>query len=183
MRPDIYAEVGISSDPPEVEDGMFLRGQPLSQAMPEVLDFAVTHTPERPPRHFLELTIPVWSSQLHAAVSAGGAHNIDAYPATLRNTKKRLQWGGYFAVNIVGLLACAEMSISEFEVITERPSGVPYAKFDRLVLDSSLIKGVHIFRLAQDPGLLIITDHIVDALKRAAPTDGWGINFFPVEHA
>jgi hypothetical protein len=179
IRPDLYAEHGIDQEP-DIEDGIFLTGRRFRTKLRMPLAFQVSHSADDPPKHFLEQTIPVWSTMLHQAILGAGIRNLDAYEAVLQNRKARKNWHSYLAINIIGMAACADMRKSEFDVIATLPSGVKYAKFDKLVIKASLIPKLHLFRLAQDPGCVIASERFVEALDESPPEAGWGIDTYPV---
>jgi hypothetical protein len=183
IQPDIHAEYGIKTYPADVESGLFLRGIPCTPSFTVPLSFEVSNPAGAPPRHFVGSSVPVWSSRFLETVTSVGVRNVDAYQAVLKNPAEKLQWSDYHAINIIGLLACADMNASEYGVIVPSADGVPYVNFHRLVIDPSGIMGVDIFRIAQDPGIIIASQRIITALKATAPGNGWGISAFPVELA
>ena len=54
---------------------------------------------------------------------------------------------------------------------------MPLVAFNQVALDSEKIRGLRLFRLAEDPTILIIDDIIKSALKQNRPEEGWGVMF------
>jgi hypothetical protein len=107
--------------------------------------------------------------------------NFDCYDAIIRTEKSGLEWNEYFAVNVLGIVKCAEMVKSKFTKIADSPGGVALAGFHKLVLDSTKTRDIAFFRLAESPGTLLAHEHIVAAMKKLPRPGGWGITAIPVE--
>jgi len=113
-----------------------------------------------------------------------GVNNFQAFPAELFNPetgKKRLE---FYLFNVIGLLKAVNLDKSDFDVLMPASSdGVDtvLAAFHKIVLDSKKTMEMKMFRLAEDPGTLIIHEEIVDALSNNRPENGWGIDVIEVE--
>ena len=57
----------------------------------------------------------------------------------------------------------------------EKGKILPLIAFDTLVLDSTKIGEERMFRLAEDPTLIIIEQSVRDAIMNNRPEGGWGI--------
>lgn len=89
------------------------------------------------------------SERLHRTLVAFGVDNLDAYPAELFDPDDEQNIPGYVAVNVIGLIAAADMQKS---IATVHPGGaVIDVSFDQLVIDEAKARGALMFRLAENP--------------------------------
>ncbi|GHH04791.1 hypothetical protein [Comamonas sp. JC664] len=51
------------------------------------------------------------------------------------------------------------------------------------MLDGTKPRGLHLFRLAEDPSVLVIDKSVKTALKKHRPEAGWGIVFEELDAA
>jgi hypothetical protein len=96
------------------------------------------------------------------AIAATGADNLDIYPAVLEDRQNGRRFD-YSAVNIVGLVAAADLNSSEWENL-DGPA-ILDTHFDSLVVDESKAAGHLIFRLAEDSSAIIVHEKVKDALE------------------
>ena len=95
----------------------------------------------------LDVSGLVLSERLYRTIVEFGVDNLDAYPAVLIDTETKERFTGYYAVNVVGLIAAADMQKS---VATVQPGGpVIDVAFDQLVIDDAKARGALMFRLAE----------------------------------
>ena len=95
---------------------------------------------------------------LVAALAAGGVDNVDTYDAVVREPDGSKAYTNYKAVNVVGLVAAADMARS---TATVHPGGpVIDVEFDELVLDPSRARGALIFRLAEATASIFVHDRL-----------------------
>lgn len=89
----------------------------------------------------------VLSELLYRTIVDFGVDNLDAYSAVMVDTETKERFTGYYAVNVVGLIAAADMKQS---VYTVQPGGpVIDVAFDQLVIDAAKARGALMFRLAE----------------------------------
>ncbi|NOJ91478.1 hypothetical protein HMI51_00750 [Corallococcus coralloides] len=72
------------------------------------------------------------------------------------------------------------MQQSSFTTLMEAATeGVdaPRVSFENIVLDGTKSRGLHMFRLAESPSVLVIDESVKAALKENRPAEGWGIVF------
>jgi hypothetical protein len=177
VMPDMYADFGVTDDPVP-RPGLFMLGQPFTQALPEPVVFPVDNTDEHPPRGMEGISVPVWSGALLRCLQGAGVDNLQVFHATLRNDAGR-EWRDYFAVNVLGAVSCMAKS-TEATKVAERPSGMQFAKVHKLVINPARAAGLELFRLAESPTLLLMHQRLFDVLQKNAPPDGWGLSARPV---
>jgi hypothetical protein len=109
------------------------------------------------------------------AFRAAGVDNFQAFPAVLAGRGAE-EWKDYFAINVLGKVAAADLSSSRFVEIGKYPSGLPCLGFQKLVVDPSRTHGFYLFRLAEDILQILLHDRVLKSLVAMAPTGGWGIH-------
>ncbi len=152
------------ADWPYVEDADFDMGTRISVPVPKPLEFVLEplnpksdqHGPEMPA--LFKIPVPLFRDDLLAAMAAGGVDNLDAYDAVVREPDGSKAYTNYKAVNVVGLVAAADMARSK---ATVHPGGpVIDVEFDDLVLDPSRARGALIFRLAEATASIFVHDRL-----------------------
>lgn len=107
--------------------------------------------------------ILLFSSRMLEAVAAAGVDNLDCYDAVIRETASGKTWSEYKAVNIVGVVACADLAKSKWTA----PSGSPLvdADFDSLAIDDRKTGGALMFRLAECITAIVIHENVKRSLE------------------
>ena len=184
IKPDVYSAASILQEPSIVGfDETFMTGSRLAQAPPTRMIFRSNYDAHDPPRAFVGMSIPLWSDKLIKVLHDTGVNNFHVYDATITGDAG-VQWLSHHAVNILGLLAVANTSKSRVTKISGNPSGGPQLmRFHELVMDTEKALGLDLFRLAEDPSEIVVSQRVVDALKADPPTEGWGISAFPIEES
>lgn len=184
IQPDIYSNFGILDEPEFSEPSTsFLRGSIINDPIELPMRFTSNFTQEESPGSFIGSSIPLWSRELREFFANAGIDNVQYFDAILRNDELGLEWSDHKAVNIIGLVACADLTKSVYIEITKSPSGVPFAHFSDLVIDSSKTGDLSIFRLAENPSKLLIHERIFELVMNNRPANGWGISIIPVEES
>jgi len=98
------------------------------------------------------------------ALRRGGVDNIDTYPAILHDSVNGRQFR-YLAVNILGLVAAADLSKSRWRNFDGAARLDTH--FETLVVDPDSARGQLMFRLAEDTGTIIVHANIKQALESA----------------
>ena len=91
-----------------------------------------------------------------------GVDNLDTYNATIFDPDNGETYNNYSAVNIIGLVAAADMQASDKTI----HDGVPLidVDFDHLVLDESKVKNYTIFRLAEKTTAILVREDLKNHL-------------------
>ena len=184
IRPDIYYDYRLSAPiSPLPAHVSFLRGARISEPIERPIIFASQFSAENPPKPFAGMMIPLWSDELVETFRACGVDNFDCYSAVIRAKNEETEWSGYCAVNVLGLVAGANMAKSEYIPIMSTPGGAPYAGFTKLVLDADKVGTLALFRLAEDPEFIVVHERVIEALKHRPRAGGWGITARKIESA
>lgn len=100
--------------------------------------------------------LTLYHDNLKNALQQQGVDNVDYYPVTLRDQNTGEVEGGYWLVNIIGLLDCVDMNKSK---VKWWPSGRGF-NFLSMVIDEAKTKGAKLFRLKDDPTKVIINEEL-----------------------
>jgi hypothetical protein len=154
LQPDIFARYV-----PQLSSGLsericFNTGAPIADEMPSPLVFTTGHSSKDPPKGMHGLRFPVLSNAFIGALQQVGIDNLQCFPAELRSNKDGTVWNGYQVVNIIGLVAAANLEKSQSTHIIDRPEedALPLMAFDDLKIDHARAAGYLLFRLAESPG-------------------------------
>lgn len=118
------------------------------------------HGPELP--EYFVGTIPLFRIDLLDAFARAGVDNLDLYDVVIRDPDDGRTHSNYKAVNIIGVIAAADMKKSNATVHTGGP--VIDVEFDELVVDESKPRGALIFRLAEATGTILVHERLRDHL-------------------
>lgn len=107
----------------------------------------------------------VMSDAMIAALMAGGVSNLQCFNALLVDPFSAVERSDYKVVNIVGVIAAADLDKSVY-----RAYGTPLfdVEFDSLVIDESKARGALMFRLAENISGIIIHEQVKAALENAS---------------
>jgi len=181
LEPGIHELYGIADYPQLPDDVSFLTGRPIATALPGPLVFAVNHPKGETPKHLLGMQVPVVSDLLLQAMAASGIDNFQIFPALLRSAGTGEQWSGYHAFNAIGLIDATDMRGSKYEEIMAGNDEVPaLLDFETLVIDGSRTRNLLLFRLAQNPGAMLVHERVRSELRQRKPPGGWGFTMFEV---
>jgi hypothetical protein len=152
----------------------FWKGARIDSPVPEPLQYklkrlrrdADDHAPFMPST--LGTRIPLFRDDLIASLRACGVDNLDLYAATVSDPEDGTVHENYKAVNILGLVAVADLQASRY--VTH---GAPVADvdFDALVVDESKARGLLMFRLAESVNAVLVHEKVKDRLTQAGFDD------------
>ncbi|MFK8017515.1 MAG: hypothetical protein AB8G17_18980 [Gammaproteobacteria bacterium] len=96
------------------------------------------------------------------ALGKAGVDNLELYPAELTDPTSGDTFSDYKAVNILGLVACADLGKSDWQA----PSGsaIIDVDFDSLVIDENKTRGLTLFRLAECVSAIMVHESVVEQL-------------------
>ena len=109
--------------------------------------------------------ILLFRDDLIKAIESAGVDNLDCYDAVLIDPVANVRYENYRAVNIIGLVAAADLSKSEYSA----PSGVPLidTDFDSVVIDEEKAMGLLMFRMAECLSAIVIHEKVKQHIERA----------------
>lgn len=180
--PNIYAPLSAESWPHGLPTDIdFRSGAAISAPVQGPLIYESSYTSSDQLQHFESELAPLMSERLVDALLSAGVSNLQLFPAQVSNKSANKTWLGFHTVNIIGVISCASpRSVST--IIAVRPDGVtPLAIFDRLLINVARTGGADMFRLAESPGTILVSNRVIDRLRLSAPEGGWNITAYPVE--
>lgn len=121
------------------------RGSKLADSIPNVLGFLIV------------------SDKLRRLLDKHSGADIEFLPVRVRNHQGRLVKARYFIANVLGTTACVDRELSDFDMGAIDKEHASH--FRRLVLDESRIGADQkLFRLSEQPGLILAREDLVDEL-------------------
>ncbi len=154
-----------------IEDGIdfdgvksWALGKPFNAQLPNPI--SVTLAPiggfsGKPPEMFDEYMC-LMSAKMIDVLKKSGVDNIEVFPAKLVDGPNSRTFD-YFAVNIIGMVAAADLGKSEWENLDGEPK-IDTA-FTTLVVNPDKARGLPIFRLAESTGTILVHERIKSALE------------------
>jgi len=149
---------------PYVEDMDFDLGKKITVAVPDPLEInldpmdkeASDQGPEMPV--YFKGQIPICRDDLIQSMKDVGVTNLDIYNVRIFDPDSGKHIINYKAVNIVGVVAIADMKRSDATVHIGGP--VIDVDFDNLVIDPSKTSSLLIFRLAESTNTILVNDKL-----------------------
>jgi hypothetical protein len=133
---------------------------------------------ERPlmPAMFKDV-VPLYRDDLVAALQSFGVDNLELYPARILDPDNGQYYENYKAVNIIGMVAAADMQKS----VWSAPDGIPLVDvaFDKLVIDPNKARDLLFFRLAENNDAVMVHERLRDHLIKSGFTE---LEFHNPEH-
>jgi hypothetical protein len=158
------------------EEGVLFSGNDEREGFhPPLQPIDMQTEPERepPPRIYAELywvPIPLMSRRLITALRAAGVDNLQTFDTRLVTTQGQNPppTDHYLAVNIVGLVAAADLQRSKTNPeITEKLISMD---FHSLCVDEGQVKDLLLFRLAENITAVLVHERVKDAVESSGIT-------------
>lgn len=177
FQKDIFSKHVAEIIQPLTDEVSFLSGAIIHTALPVPLMFETGYSMQEPPTAILSNRIPVLSDALIKALQEAGVSNLQCFPAEVNSSVDGTVWKNYQAVNVVGLIACADLEKSKYTIIMERcgEGAVPLMGFKKLMVDPVRAGDQLFFRLAEEPSTIIVSGRVVEYLRSIKSDDDWGL--------
>lgn len=155
---------------PEIEGvSSWISGGVINAPVPQPLEFVVEADEDDPdpdePGIMLEMYqfgVVLMTDRLVAALRESGVDNLQVFDAIIRHPSATKTLPHYKVVNIVGVVACADLNRSEY-ALTDG-AAILDVSFDSLVIDEKLARGQLMFRLAESLSAIIVHQRVKDHL-------------------
>ena len=138
--------------------------KPLKTPIEMKLEPYVPGSPDQSPRMpaMFKGKIPMFRDDLLEAFHAGGADNFQIFPARILDPDTGQAHENYKAVNILGMVAAADMTNS----IWSAPDAIPLVDvaFEKLVIDPNKTRSLLLFRLAENHAAIMVHERLRDHL-------------------
>lgn len=105
----------------------------------------------------------LFSDEMIGVLHKIGVTNFQCFDAVLRDTVKKTEYNNYKVINIIGLVAAANLEKSDYN--THGESALIDTDFNSLSIDESKTKGERLFRLAESVNGIVIHKDIKNALE------------------
>ncbi|HTR55268.1 MAG TPA: DUF1629 domain-containing protein [Kofleriaceae bacterium] len=117
---------------------------------------------EQAPRFFPFISPPcIMTAKFLDVLRGAGVDNIQTFPAILTDSRTGAQCTDYSTVNVIGLVACANVPASDTSPLAD------VAYFHKLVIDPKRTGGLLLFRLAESQSEIIIHEKVARAIEAA----------------
>jgi hypothetical protein len=120
---------------------------------------------------------PILSQRFVALLDRMDVSQIQYFPANIRNKVTGRKIIGYHIANVMELIPALDWEKSDYE-LWDDGSGDIRRLYKLVIVKSKVRPGAHIFRLAEDPFSLIVSEELKVALLNAKIT---GVDFWEVE--
>ncbi len=157
---------GDDDNVPEVDWYYWRRGAALPESNPILFTlkpmspWASDHSPHMP-SHFTA-GAPLLTDDLIASLRACGVNNFVTYPVAIRDPDNGQTYTNYKAINIIGLVAAADMHKSRATVQGNVPVLID-VDFDGLDIDENKADKIF-FRLAESTNAILVHESVRDYL-------------------
>jgi len=177
FQKDIFSKHVAEIVLPLPDGVMFSTGAVIHKALPVPLIFETGYSMQEPPTAILSNRIPVLSDALIKALQEAGVSNLQCFPAEVSSSVDGTVWKNYQAVNVIGLIACADLEKSKYIIIADRcgEGAVPLMGFKKLKVDPVRARDQLFFRLAEEPSTIIVSGRVVEYLRTLKSTREWGL--------
>lgn len=130
--------------------------------LPESMSFSIDYSEGGTFPDYINVSGALLCSQRFIdLLKRAGVDNIQTFPVALTNDYDGMIYDNYCICNIVGLVSCADLSTSSYTHVMD-----DLYIFEKLVIDTDKIHSELLFRLKEDPTIIIIhasvCNYIVD---------------------
>lgn len=155
-------------DTPYFEDIDWWNGSVITAPVPDPLESPLKPYAQFSPDHaqymsaIIETNPPLWRDDFIQALRDCGIYNFDTYSVAIHDPDDGTVHTNYKAVNVLGLVAAADMEKS----IATVHDGIPLidVDFDELVIDEKKTRGISLFRLAESTNAILVHERLRDCL-------------------
>ncbi len=158
------ASIGEIVDEPEVSWNL---GQLIVEPIPTPIE--VRLDPDEPGMlmPMFERNVLLMRDDMIAALKQAGVDNLQLFEAVLVDPASGKRHANYKAVNILGVVACADLAKSKYTAYRDPPR--VDTDFDRLVIDESRAGDLPLFRLAECVSAKLVHRRVREQLERSIP--------------
>ena len=139
------------------------RGRKITQDVPNPLEVIMDGDGIMVP--MFNRGILLFRDDLIAAIQSAGVDNLDLYDSVLIDPVQGVRHRNYKAVNIVGLVAAADLDKSVYS--TPSGSALIDTDFDSVVIDEKKARGILMFRMAECVSAIVIHEKVKTSIEKA----------------
>jgi hypothetical protein len=150
---------------PDLPRGPWMTGQRITYEVPRPLVYALDPDVPGELLPMYKSSAPLMRADLLAALSESGVDNLQLFDAVLRDPIKNAEHKDYKAVNIVGVVAAADLAASQMMGTTD--STLIDADFHRLAFREKIPNDLLLFRLAESVNAIVVHDRVKRRIESA----------------
>lgn len=150
----------------------WLLGRPIAIEIPQPIQLQWSDDTEGAPKKMYDANIPLAHKDIVASLKKAGVTNLQLFSTEIIDRQSNQVTRDYFAVNVLGLIAAADLANSEYRDPTGR--GLIDMDFESLTIDPSKTMGAKLFRLAECVSGLVIAESVKNQLQADG---GFGLQF------
>ena len=172
LKRDKFIEVGIVEPEDLPLHLSFMRGAVIKTRIDPMV-FTTNATAQDSPPDYAGGSIPVMSQRFLTLLIQAGVDNLQTFPIMIKSDVDGAVWDGFFAVNIVGLIQCANLSASDYSELFH-----DLYDFDVLAIDTTKTNDALFFRLQESPSIIIMHKSVGKHLMENDPNQlltGWDV--------
>jgi hypothetical protein len=148
---------------PNLPSGPWFTGRPIDPPRTLPLEYALDPDYPGKLRPFYPAAAPLMREDLLAALAEAGVDNLQAFAALLHDPAAGTTHTNYKAVNIIGIVAAADMGQSVMMGTSD--STLIDADFESLVIDDAKPRGALLFRLAESASAIVVHDTVKQMIE------------------
>jgi hypothetical protein len=108
---------------------------------------------------------PLMREDLLTALTSSGVDNLQLFDAILKDKKAKVEHTNYKSVNVVGLVAAADLAKS---TVMNLPHPEVFGRvFDSLAIDEKKAGGLLLFRLAESSTAIVVHERVKQGVEAA----------------
>jgi hypothetical protein len=166
-------EIGLR-EPENLPKGLaFIHGKMITIPVDNPMIFTTNAKAGDAMIDFQDGSFPVMSKRFLEIMKASGVDNLQTFPIIIKSEEDDTIWDNYFIVNILGMIACADLSKSTYDEIMPG-----FYSFDELAIHAEKAKDTLLFRLQEDPTTIIMHRSVGQYIKAQDPDKtlvGWSV--------
>lgn len=173
LKRDPFIDIAIDGPTDLPFDSSFIRGARLALASDAVMVFTTNATCDNVLPDFSGGSIPVMSENFVSLLERAGVDGLQKFPIVIKSAEDGTLWQGYYAVNILQLISCADLARSDYGEICPG-----LYDFDVIAIDTAKLNGQLLFRLAESPSTIIIHKSVGRYIMEQDPEQrltGWDV--------
>lgn len=151
----------------------FMRGEVITIAIEAPLEFTTNASQGDEIRDFLRGSITLVSKRFLEILQGAGVDNLQVFPAVIKSETDGTIWDDFFAVNVLGTIACADLDKSEYDEIMPG-----HYIFDELAIDENKANGALLFRLHEHTPTIMMHFNVGKYIASQDPDkmlNGWSV--------
>jgi len=151
----------------------FISGKAITIPIETPLEFTTNATKGDEIRDFLRGSITLVSKRFLEILQGAGVDNLQVFPVVIKSDQDGTIWKDFFAVNVLGMIACADLENSDYDEIMPG-----HYIFDELAIDASKAKGNLLFRLREHAPTILMHFNVGKYIASQDPDrklKGWSV--------